>query len=118
MKWTIVIYESRAGKSPFAEWLSDLRDIKARAIIRARLNRIELGNFGDCKGVGGGVFELRIIFGPGYRVYFGKQGEFLVVLLCGGDKSTQSRDITKAKLLWEEHKNANKKLSRRTAETT
>jgi len=111
MKRTIVIYETQSGKSPFTEWLSQLRDVKARAIVRARLNRIELGNFGDCKSVGDGVFELRVTFGPGYRVYFGKQGELLVVLLCGGDKGTQSRDITKAKLFWEEHKNANKELS-------
>ena len=112
MKRTIVIYEAANGKSPFLDWLHALKDVRGRAIIRARLNRIELGNLGDCKNVGDGVFEFRIAFGPGYRVYFGMQGETLVVLLCGGDKSTQTRDIVKAKLLWKEYKNGNKKLSR------
>lgn len=107
MKRSIVIYETPSGRSPFLEWLLKLKDVKGRAAIRARLNRIELGNFGDCKSVGEGVFELRITFGPGYRVYFGKQGEHLVVLLCGGDKSTQDRDIVKAKLLWKEYKYGN-----------
>jgi len=111
MNRTLIIYEAPNGKSPFLDWLLALKDVKGRAVIRARLNRIELGNFGDCKSLGDGVFELKITFGPGYRVYFGKQGEILVVLLCGGDKSTQSRDIARAKLLWKEYKDGNKKLS-------
>lgn len=110
MKQTIVIYEADNGKSPFLEWLLSLKDVKGRAVIRARLNRIELGNFGDCKNLGAGVLELRIAFGPGYRVYFGREGSAVVILLCGGDKGSQSRDITRAKLLWKEYKDANKKL--------
>jgi putative addiction module killer protein len=106
----IVIYEHKRGKSPFLEWLLDLRDIKARAMIRARINRLELGNFGDCKSVGGGVLELRIAFGPGYRVYLGRDGSTIVVLLCGGDKGSQSKDVSKAKTLWKEYKDASKKL--------
>lgn len=110
VRQTIVIYEQENGKSPFLQWLLGLKDVKGRAVVRARLNRIELGNFGDCKGVGAGVQELRITFGPGYRVYFGREGNTVVVLLCGGDKGSQSRDIAKAKLLWEEYKDANQKL--------
>ncbi len=94
----------------FLEWLLGLRDIKARAIIRARINRLELGNFGDCKSVGGGVLELRIAFGPGYRVYLGRNGKTIVVLLCGGDKGSQSKDVSNARILWKEYKDASKKL--------
>lgn len=104
MQKTIFIFESRDGKSPFSEWLESLKDIKGRAVIRARLERVRLGNFGDCKNVGDSVFELRIVFGPGYRVYFGQDGATLVVLLCGGDKRTQKKDIARAKLLWMEYK--------------
>ena len=112
MERTLVIYEKSNGKSPFSQWLSALKDIKARAVIRARLNRIQLGNFGDCKSVGEGVVELKIAYGPGYRVYFGREGELIVVLLCGGNKASQSKDISQAKTFWKEYKNANKKLSR------
>jgi len=110
MKQTIVIYEHKKGRSLFLEWLLGLRDIRARAIIRARINRLELGNFGDCKSVAGGVLELRVAFGPGYRVYLGRNGNTIVVLLCGGDKSSQSKDVSNAKILWKECKNASKKL--------
>jgi putative addiction module killer protein len=106
---TIVIYETGDGESPFLNWLNGLKDIKARATIRARLDRVRLGNLGDSKSIGDGVHELRITFGPGYRIYFGQDGLILVVLLCGGDKGPQKRDITKAKTLWREY-NANKKL--------
>jgi putative addiction module killer protein len=69
-----------------------------------RINRLRLGNFGDCKPVGDGVFELRMMFGPGYRVYFARQGESVVLLLCGGDKGTQDADIERAKKYWHEHR--------------
>jgi putative addiction module killer protein len=107
---TIVIYEQKREKSPFLDWLLGLRDIRARALVRARINRLELGNFGDCKSVGGGVLELRVPFGPGYRVYLGRDGNTVVVLLCGGDKGSQSKDVKRAQLLWKEYKNAGKKL--------
>jgi putative addiction module killer protein len=81
----------------FSEWLQDLRDRKAAAKIAARLARLELGNFGDAEPVGEGISELRIHFGPGYRVYVVRRGEVLVVVLCGGDKSSQERDIKRAK---------------------
>jgi len=83
----------------FDSWLTKLRDRKARARIQARIDRIELGNFGDAAPVGDGVSELRIFYGPGYRVYFTKQSSVVVVLLIGGDKSSQSSDIEKAKKL-------------------
>lgn len=93
-------YVTAEGKIPFREWLDALRDVRARAKIRVRLNRIRLGNFGDAKPVGDGVSELRIPYGPGYRVYFARTGSTIVLLLCGGDKSTQSRDISTAKTYW------------------
>src|SRR2546428_12787873 len=81
------------GRVPFTEWLDSRRDIRGREKIRARLNRIRLGNFGDSSSGGEGVEELRIDFGPGCRVYFGQAGTKIVLLLCGGDKSTQTQDI-------------------------
>lgn len=83
----------------FDSWIGKLRDRKARARIQARIDRIELGNFGDVEAVGEGVSELRIFYGPGYRVYFTKQSSVVVVLLIGGDKSSQSKDIERAKRL-------------------
>ena len=69
-----------------------------------RLDRLELGNFGDCKPVGEGVLELRLDFGPGYRVYFAEDGPIIVLLLIGGDKNTQTKDIKTAKAYWQEHR--------------
>lgn len=87
------------NRAPYSEWLSRLdRTVKARVLTR--VDRVRRGNFGDCRSVGDGVFELRLDFGPGYRVYYGKQGETIVILLCGGDKDSQTDDITKAKGYW------------------
>ena len=80
----------------FDRWLSGLKDSRARARIAARLDRLALGNPGDAKPVGAGVSELRIDYGPGYRVYFMQRGPVVIVLLCGGDKRTQSTDIKQA----------------------
>jgi len=80
----------------FAKWLLGLRDLRARARIQARIDRLELGNFGDARPVGQGVSELRIDHGPGYRVYFVRRGSELIILLAGGDKGSQSTDIRKA----------------------
>ena len=80
----------------FAQWLDGLRDIRARARVQARIERLIMGNLGDAKAVGEGVWELRIDFGPGYRVYFKRRGRDLILLLAGGDKSTQARDIQRA----------------------
>lgn len=86
----------------FSAWLKALRDAQSRARIAARIRRLAFGNPGDVKPVGEGISELRIHHGPGYRVYFLRRAELLIVLLCGGDKSTQERDIEKAKKLAKE----------------
>lgn len=86
----------------FARWLGSLRDIRAIAKIIDRLKRASNGNFGDYKSVKGGVFEMRIDYGPGYRVYFFRRGKELVILLCGGDKRSQDDDVARAKRLKEE----------------
>jgi len=98
-------YLAPNGKSPFAEWFESLRDIKAQARIIARLNRVAAGNLGDYRSLGDSVFELKIDYGPGYRVYFGQIGKTIILLLCGGDKSTQNRDIRQAKLYWQDYEN-------------
>lgn len=86
----------------FATWLAGLRDEKAKARILKRLDRARAGNLGDVAPVGGGVSEMRIFHGPGYRLYFIRRGKQLIVLLCGGDKSTQGADIAEAKALSKE----------------
>ncbi|NDC35231.1 MAG: type II toxin-antitoxin system RelE/ParE family toxin [Synechococcaceae bacterium WB9_2_112] len=83
----------------FAQWLGDQRDLRARARVQARIERLIGGNPGDAKPIGSGVSELRINYGPGYRVYFQQKGSTLIILLAGGDKSSQSRDIDDALLL-------------------
>lgn len=96
-------YQSLSGDKPFRDWLLALRDRKARAIIRTRINRLRQGNFGDCSHLGARMYELRIHYGPGYRVYFGDLDDNNLVLLYGGIKSAQSRDIKKAKEYWQEY---------------
>lgn len=102
------LYETSAGACPFEEWLEALRDARGRAQIRVRLDRLEQGNLGDCKPIGDGVRELRIDIGPGYRVYFAEDGPRIVLLLAGGDKSTQTKDIKTAKKFWKEYQGSAK----------
>ncbi len=97
-------YMTPAGKEPFVEWVNDLKDSSVQSRIERRLERILLGNYGDCEPVGGGIFELKLHFCPGYRIYFAEQNETIIVLLCGGDKSSQRKDIKKAKIYWQEFK--------------
>ena len=106
-------YTTADGKVPFDEWSDSLRDRKARVRIKARLDRVELGNFGDCKPEGEGVLALRVNYGPGYRVYFGQDGSEAVILLCGGDKSTQDRDIYQAKKYWADYHERRKRTNKR-----
>ena len=100
----VIVYSDKNGKEPFTKWLNGLNDARSRRRILTRLRRIEQGNYGDCKHLQDGVFELRLFFGPGYRIYFGEDGYRLVVLLCGGDKSIQQKDILKALKYWNEYK--------------
>ena len=88
----------------FIDWLLELRDLAARVRIAKRIDRIAQGNFGDAKSVGDGVSELRFTFGPGYRIYYTRLGDVVVILLCGGDKASQGGDIERAKTMAQEIK--------------
>ncbi len=92
-----IIYEyvTHDGRNHFREWFDSLSDVQAQIKTDVRIARIRLGNFGDAKSVGKGVYELRIDFGPGYRIYYGLEGINIVFLLCAGDKSSQKKDIKK-----------------------
>ena len=91
------------GADHFAAWLDGLRDLHAKARILVRLERLRLGHPGDIKALGKGLSELRIDHGPGYRVYFGQVGRVVILLLCGGDKATQAKDIVVARAYWEDY---------------
>ena len=99
----VVEFIDRDGRSPFGRWFDDL-DAVAAVRIGTALIRLEQGNTSNVKGVGGGIFEARIDFGPGYRIYFGKDGDRIVILLGGGTKKRQDRDIANATLAWSEYK--------------
>jgi putative addiction module killer protein len=104
MEKTVWIYCLTDGRQPFLNWLEELRDSLARQRIQARIGRARLGNLGHTRSVGEGVQEFKIDYGPGYRVYFGLDGMELVILLCGGEKSTQDEDIKTAKKFWADYK--------------
>jgi putative addiction module killer protein len=97
-------YKTTNGKSPFGEWLDSLRDKRAQVLTFTRLDRLKAGLLGTTRNVGDGVHEIKIDYGPGYRVYFGNDGERLVILLVGGTKKTQTSDIQTAKLYWNDYK--------------
>jgi putative addiction module killer protein len=103
----LVQYETEAGASPFADWFDGL-DERAALKVRTALARMEAGNLGDAKAVGEGVSERRIDWGPGYRIYFGRDGDRLVILLVGGTKKRQSNDVKQAKAYWAEYKRRKK----------
>jgi putative addiction module killer protein len=94
----------------FENWLRSIKDIQSRRKIILRIERLKIGNFGDYKSVGEEVFELRIHFGSGFRIYFSKKGNFLIILLTGGDKKSQKTDIKKARQIWEDIKDEIEKL--------
>lgn len=102
--FNIVLYQTSAGEEPLMTFLDSLKNAKYRTRIQARLDRVQMGNFGDFCLVGDDVSELRFFFGSGYRVYFGLDGKDCVILLCGGNKSTQKKDIRLAKQYWKEYK--------------
>ena len=104
----IEIYRAPNGQAPFTKWFESIRDLQTRTQIQSRIDRVKSGNLGDHKSVGDGVFELRFWSGPGYRIYFGQVGNTIVLLLCGGDKSSQGGDIKKAKTYWQEYKESQK----------
>lgn len=103
------LYVTGTGKVPFDTWLEKLPDRTARAKIRIRLERLEDGNVGQSASIGHGVIELKINYGPGYRVYIGQDGPVTVILLCGGDKSTQRQDIRTAQEYWAEYQQRREK---------
>jgi putative addiction module killer protein len=106
--YTIAYYLTETGEKPFKEWLESLKDIMARQKVRIRLDRVRLGNLGKNRSVGEGVYELKIDYGPGYRVYYAIEKKTHVLLLLGGVKSSQGKDIARAMKYWQEHKKRRK----------
>lgn len=104
----VKIYQNKSGDEPFITWLESIKDPIIQLRINKRLRRIEIGTLGDAQPVGDGVFELRLHFGAGYRIYFGYINKQVILLLVGGDKSTQSKDIQKAKQFWQDYKQDSK----------
>ena len=102
----IELYTTQNGREPFTDWFESIRDKTIKNRIDRRIDRLENGNFGDCRPVGEGVFELRLHFGPGYRIYFGEVANTVILLLCAGDKSSQQNDIERAKTYWLKYKEA------------
>ena len=102
MKMRVREYLTPEGVSPYRKWLADL-DLAIRARIQARVLRFELGNLGDHRAVGGGVWEARLMFGPGYRLYFGKVGGAVILLLLGGDKGSQPEEVRRARRYWDDY---------------
>lgn len=107
--YQLQVYQSSDYKQPFTEWLDGLTDRQARARVKTRLDRLTLGNFGDHRALDGGVLELRIDWGPGYRVYLARVGRVILLLLCGGDKTTQQKDIERAKAYLEDYRSRTRK---------
>ncbi len=96
-------YKTSNGKEPCKEWLSGLKDFVGMAHINKRLERLSLGQKGDSESVGGGVFELRVHYGPGYRLYYAEHGQEIIILLYGGNKKSQQRDIDRAITYWKDY---------------
>lgn len=107
-EWEIVYYQLENRRYPFLDWFDGLRDCKAKVVIDARLRRLSSGNFGNCKYVGHGILELKIAYGPGYRIYFTKIHNRLILLFCGGNKASQSKDIQTAQSYLEKLKGKQK----------
>ena len=98
--------ETPSGRVPFYEWYDSLKDRQTKRIIAGKLRQLQNIKFKNYKSVGGGVFELRIFYGPGYRIYFGFEHEKIIVAICGGDKKSQAKDIDQAICFWKEYKSA------------
>ena len=104
MEYSIKTYQTEQGKRPFRQWINKLNNIKTRVAIELRLDRLEVGNFGQCKSLRSGLYELKIDTGPGYRIYFSKTSKKIVLLLCAGNKKSQIRDISKARKYLNDYK--------------
>jgi len=106
-KYTIAIYTDKNGNKPFLVWLNSITDSNTKRLIRHRMDRVEQGNFGDYKPLGGNLFELRFLHKQGYRIYFAIEENTVVILFSGGSKSTQEKDILKARALLKDYKGEN-----------
>jgi putative addiction module killer protein len=111
--YQVRLLETDEGDVPFEEWYYSLKDKITKIRIRRRLDRLELGHLGDAESIGDGIYELRLHFGAGYRIYFTKVKKVIIVLLGGGDKSTQQKDINKVKQLWREYKDEAERYARK-----
>jgi putative addiction module killer protein len=109
----VLLYQTVDGRRPLEEWLAELEaDRLAFVAVQTRIDRLERGLIGDWKSVGRGVYELRVDYGPGYRIYFGRDGSRIVILICGGYKRTQGRDINLAKTYWSDYEKRKRSGSR------
>ncbi len=100
---TVIVYQDENGNEPYLNWLESIKGKQTKARIQIRVRRLQNGLYGDCQTIGEGVFELRLFFGSGYRVYFGQDDDRIIILLCGGDKSTQKKDIKTAQIYWKDY---------------
>jgi putative addiction module killer protein len=103
MLYEVLKYKSTSGKEPFGDWINSIKDTTTSIRIEKRIELIRNGNFGDYKYLENGIYELRFHFGSGYRVYYAKDGNKIIILLCGGDKSTQTKDIVRAKKYYKDY---------------
>lgn len=110
VRYVLKIYKTKSGICPFDNWINGLRDKKAQVAVDVRLERVRMGNLGQYRSLGGMLYELKIDFGPGYRVYFGKIGTDIILLLCAGNKGTQQKDIERARKYFQDFKDAGKKV--------
>lgn len=108
MEYRIEFYRTENRNEPFTEWLASLKDIDTQALILQRLQRVKLGNFGDCEPIDGGLWEFRIHAGPGFRIYYAIVGKRVILITGGGTKRTQKRDIKQALIYLEEYRRTNK----------
>ncbi|MBS0622982.1 MAG: type II toxin-antitoxin system RelE/ParE family toxin [Verrucomicrobia bacterium] len=113
MEMEIEFYRTISGRNPFDDWFEGIREMHTRSKILTRLDRLKLGNFGDCKAIGDGIAELRIHYGPGIRIYYSKIGNKVILLLCGGDKDSQTKDISKAKEYLKEYQSREEKYEKK-----
>ena len=109
----VLHYLATSGRCPFQEWIESVNSSVVKAAVAARINRIRSGTLDDWKSVGDGVFELRVDLGPGYRVYFGRDGKTVVILLSGGEKRSQESDIKRAKGYWRDYETRTKSVAGR-----